>query len=178
METALAVIETSKAKVDGIKISLLDAEKEIRMRRLLGSVKMYTGDDFNFAELIKGDAQGYSHALLGILDPIAPAASAALTAFAAGDVATYDRLLAPTVALSRTIFRVPTQHYKTGVVFLSWLNGFQDHFILLGGAQSMRPLPYFCEVFRLADAAGLLADPDLAVARMKRLLALYGVGDA
>ncbi len=135
---------------------------------------MYTGDDFNYPDLIAGDAQGFSHALLGIFDAIAPAASAALVAFAAGDRTTYDRLMAPTVPLSRLIFRAPTQFYKTGIVFLAWLNGHQDHFIMVSGAQAMRPLRYFTECFKLADQAGLLADPDMAVARMKRLLALYG----
>jgi len=177
METALEVIGANAAKVDGIKISLLDDAKEIAMRRRLpAGVKMYSGDDFNYPALIKGDAQGYSHALLGIFDPIAPVASAALAALKAGDAAAYDRLFAPTVPLSRHIFRAPTQFYKTGVVFLAWLNGYQDHFVMVGGAQAMRPLPYFTECFRLADAAGLLRDPDLAVARMKRLLAVYGVG--
>jgi len=176
LETALAVIETSKEKVDGIKISLLDDEKEIRMRRRLpDGVRMYTGDDFNYPTLIKGDEQGFSHALLGIFNPIAPAASAALAALARDDIETYDRLLDPTVPLSRLIFRTPTQYYKTGVVFLAYLNGYQDHFVMIGGAQSMRPLPYFTELFRMADAAGLLRDPGLAVAGMRRFLTVYGV---
>ena len=146
------------------------------MRRLLpAGVKMYTGDDFNYPELIAGDAQGHSHALLGIFDAIAPAASLALGALATGDSAKFFGLLDPTVALSRLIFRAPTQHYKTGVVFLAWLNGHQDHFVMLGGAQSMRPLPYFVELFRLADQGRLLRDPDLAATRMRALLALYGV---
>ena len=136
---------------------------------------MYTGDDFNYPDLIKGDAEGFSHALLGIFDAIAPAASAALSALQAGDIATYDRLLAPTVPLSRHIFRAPTQYYKTGVVFLAYLNGFQPHFVMIGGAQAMRPLPYFTELFRLADTAGLLSDPDASIKRMKRFLAIYGV---
>ena len=175
LETVLEVIHENAAKVDGIKISLLDAEKEVVMRRRLpAGVKMYTGDDFNYADLIKGDTQGYSHALLGIFDPIAAAASAALSALARNDVSTFERLLEPTVPLSRLIFRAPTQYYKTGVVFLAYLNGYQDHFIMLGGAQSMRPLPYFTGVFRLADEAGLLEDPALAAARMRRFLALYG----
>ena len=143
-------------------------------RRLPSGVKMYTGDDFNYPELIKGDAEGYSHALLGIFDPIAAAASAALSALARQDIASFDQVLAPTVPLSRLIFRAPTQYYKTGVVFLAYLNGFQDHFVMIGGAQSMRPLPYFTEVFRLADEAGLLKDPELAAARLQRFLALYG----
>ncbi len=176
LETALAVIERNQAKVDGIKISLLDDEKEVRMRRRLpGEVKMYTGDDFNYPALIKGDDQGFSHALLGIFDPIAPVASAALAALARDEIETYDRLMDPTVPLSRLIFRAPTQYYKTGVVFLAYLNGFQDHFVMIGGAQSMRPLPYFTDLFRLADTAGLLRDPGLAVARMRRFLAVYGV---
>lgn len=175
LETALAVINANVAKVDGIKISLLDDHKEVVMRRRLPSpVKMYTGDDFNYPDLIAGDAQGFSHALLGIFDAIAPAASAALTALAAGDRANYDRLLAPTVPLSRLIFRSPTQFYKTGIVFLAWLNGHQDHFIMVNGAQAMRPLPYFVECFKLADQAGLLHDPGLAMARMKNLLAVHG----
>jgi hypothetical protein len=175
LETALDVINENASKIDGIKVSLLDEAKEIAMRRRLPSgVKMYTGDDFNYPELIKGDAEGYSHALLGIFDPIAAAASAALSALARQDIASFDRVLAPTVPLSRLIFRAPTQYYKTGVVFLAYLNGFQDHFVMIGGAQSMRPLPYFTEVFRLADEAGLLKDPELAAARLQRFLALYG----
>ena len=176
METALAVIGTNVVKVDGIKISLLDDAKEVQMRRRLpAGVKMYTGDDFNYPALIKGDGHGYSHALLGIFDPIACAASAALAALARGDLTAYDRILAPTVPLSRLVFRAPTQYYKTGVVFLAYLNGFQPHFVMIGGAQSMRPLPYFADVFRLADQAGLLRDPERAVSRMRRFLALYGI---
>ena len=178
LETALAVIQANAAKVDGIKLSLLDDRKEIEMRRcLLDGVRMYTGDDFNYPALIEGDADGHSDALLGIFDPIAPAASAALSALARGDVADYRRLLAPTVPLSRLIFRTPTRHYKTGVVFLAYLNGFQEHFVMIGGAQAMRPLPYFTELFRLADTAGLLRDPERAVARMRRFLQLYGIGN-
>jgi len=173
-ETALAVIAQNVAKVDGIKISLLDKDKEIEMRRRLpAGVKMYTGDDFNYPELIEGDAQGYSHALLGIFDPLAPAAARAVKQLGDGDRAGFRATLDPTVPLARLIFRSPTQYYKTGVVFLAWLNGFQDHFIMLNGAQAMRPLPYFTELFKLADASGVLRDPELAVGRMKRLLALY-----
>ncbi len=176
METVLTVIAANAAKVDGVKVSLLDDAKEVAMRRRLpAGVKMYTGDDFNYPDLIKGDAQGFSHALLGIFDPIAAVASAALSALNRGDSAGYDRLLAPTVPLSRMIFRAPAQYYKTGVVFLAYLNGFQRHFVMIGGAQSMRPLPYFTSVFRLADQAGLLRDPERAVGRMRRCLALYGV---
>ena len=178
LESALAVIHANAARIDGIKLSLLDHDKELVMRRRLpGGVRMYTGDDFNYPALIEGDDRGCSDALLGIFDPIAPAASAALSALADGDAPTYRRILEPTVPLSRLIFRAPTQHYKTGVVFLAYLNGFQDHFVMVGGAQAMRPLPYFTDLFRLADAAGLLRDPERAVARMRSLLRLYGVGD-
>ncbi len=176
MVTALAIIEENADKVDGIKISLLDKEKEIILRRRLpANVKMYTGDDFNYPELIAGDEQGYSHALLGIFDPLATAVGKAIGHLEAGEIDGFRATLDPTVPLARLIFRAPTQYYKTGVVFLAWLNGHQDHFIMLGGAQSMRPLPYFADCLRMADTAGLLADPDLAVARMKQLLALHGV---
>lgn len=175
MKTCLAVINGNTAKIDGIKISLLDAEKEIVFRRQLSlHVKMYTGDDFNYPELIAGDEQGYSHALLGILAAIAPAAAAALTALAKGNTKKFHKILGPTVPLSRLIFQAPTQYYKTGIVFLAWLNGHQEHFIMVNGAQSARQLFYFTEVFKLADQAGLLRNPDLAVKRMKNLLALYG----
>jgi hypothetical protein len=175
METCLSVLEKNAAKVDGIKISLLDKDKEIAMRRRLPKgVRMYTGDDFNFAELIEGDPQGYSDALLGIFDSIAPAASHALSALAANDKVTYHEVLAPTVPLSRHIFCAPTRFYKTGVVFMAWLNGHQDHFVMVGGQQSARHILHFSELFRLADAAGLLADPQLACARMKQLLAVHG----
>jgi hypothetical protein len=142
---------------------------------LPASVKMYTGDDFNYPSLIKGDEQGYSHALLGIFDAIAPAASQALAALAAGDIARYDRLLEPTVALSRHIFRSPTQYYKTGVVFLAYLNGFQPHFFMPGGHHGARPPLYLADVFRLADEANLLRDPDLAVQRMRAVMQTYGL---
>jgi hypothetical protein len=175
LEIALEVIHDNAAKVEGIKISLLDKDKEVLMRRRLpAGVLMYTGDDFNYPELIAGDEQGHSHALLGIFDPLAPAAAHAVGLLGQGDVAGFRSVLDPTVPLARLIFRAPTQYYKTGVVFLAWLNGFQSHFIMLNGAQAMRPLPYFAEVFRLADQAGLLRDPELAVHRMKTLLALYG----
>lgn len=143
-------------------------------RRLPGAVRMYTGDDFNYPALIAGDEKGYSHALLGIFDAIAPAASPALAALAKGDMKKYEALMAPTVPLSRLIFRAPTQYYKTGIVFLAWLNRHQDHFVMVNGAQAMRPLPYFTEIFRLADQARLLSDPERAVKRMKKLLAVYG----
>jgi hypothetical protein len=175
-DVALQVITESAAKVDGIKVSLLDKQREIEMRRLLpAGVKMYTGDDFNYPELIAGDEQGYSHALLGIFDGIAPAASAALSELAAGRCERFLEILAPTVPLSRHIFRAPTRFYKTGIVFLAFLNGHQSHMTMLAGHQAMRPLPYFVDLFRLADAAGLLRQPELAIARMKSFLACYGV---
>ena len=175
MDICLAVLQKHSAKVDGIKISLLDKAKEIRMRRRLPrGVRMYTGDDFNFAELIEGDAEGYSDALLGIFDSIAPAASHALSALAAGDKAAYHEALAPTVPLSRHIFQAPTRFYKTGVVFMAWLNSHQSHFVMVAGQQSARHVLHFAELFRLADAAGLLADPPLACARMKQLLEIHG----
>ncbi len=176
MDVCLDVITRNAVKVDGIKVSLLDKDKEIAMRRRLPkSVRMYTGDDFNFAELIEGDAQGHSDALLGIFDAIAPAASAALSALAGNDRAAYHDILAPTVPLSRHIFRSPTRFYKTGVVFLAWLNGHQDHFVMVGGQESARSLLHFADLFRLADAAGLLADPGLACRRMKQFLATRGI---
>ena len=176
MDVCLAVLAENAARVDGIKVSVLDAQVEIDMRRRLPEgVRMYTGDDFNFAELIAGDEHGYSDALLGIFDVIAPAASAALGELAAGNRDRYDEILAPTVPLSRHIFKAPTQFYKTGVVFMAYLNGLQDHFTLVGGQQGARSLLHLCELFRLADRAGLLADPELAVARMSKVLAVHGI---
>ena len=176
MDVALEVIGRNAAKVDGVKVSLLDKDKEIAMRRRLPKqVKMYTGDDFNYAELIEGDAEGHSDALLGIFDAIAPAASAALSALAKGERASFHEILAPTVPLSRHIFGAPTRHYKTGVVCMSWLNGHQDHFVMVGGQQSARSILHLAELFRLADAAGLLLDPELACARMRQLLGVNGI---
>ncbi len=176
MEVALYVIEANAAKVDGVKVSLLDKEKEIAMRRRLPKgVRMYTGDDFNYAELIEGDGQGYSEALLGIFDAIAPAASAALAALAAGQREAFHEILAPTVPLSRHLFGDPTRFYKTGVVFLAWLNGHQEHFVMVGGQQSARHIVHLAEAFRLADRAGLLHDPELACRRMKSLLAVHAI---
>lgn len=176
MATCLEVIAANRVKIDGIKISLLDKDKEIAMRRRLpAGVRMYTGDDFNYAELIAGDESGYSDALLGIFDAIAPAAAAALAAQAEGNMGRFHEILAPTVPLSRKIFAAPTRFYKTGLVFLSWLNGHQDHFVMVGGQQSARSLPHLADVFRLADQAGLLRDPALAVARMRQLLAIHGI---
>jgi len=182
MDTALAVIEAHASKVDGIKISLLDKDKEIAMRRRLPEgVRMYTGDDFNYAELIAGDGVGqlpthqHSDALLGIFDPIAAAASAALAELAEGNVERFHTILGSTVPLSRHIFQAPTRFYKTGVVFMAWLNGQQSHFTMVGGQQSARSLVHFAELFRLADAADLLQRPELATHRMRTLLALHGI---
>ena len=176
MDTALAVIESHAGKVDGIKISLLSKEKEIAMRRRLPSgVRMYTGDDFNYAELIAGDSEGYSDALLGIFDAIAPAASAGLAALGRGSRDAFFNILEPTVPLSRHIFKAPTRFYKTGVVFLAYLNGLQDHFTMIGGQESARSLQHLAELFRLADKARVLRDPDLAVSRMRSVLAVHGV---
>jgi hypothetical protein len=176
MDVCVDVIRGRAAKVDGIKLSLLDKDKEIRLRaRLPRAVRMYTGDDFNYAELIAGDGERYSDALLGIFDPIAPAASAALAALAEGRTAAFHEILAPTVPLSRHVFKAPTRFYKTGVVLMAYLNGHQDHFTMVGGQESARSTVHLAELFRLADAAGLLRDPELAALRMRRVLAVRGV---
>ncbi|MGA8588923.1 MAG: DUF993 family protein, partial [Pseudolabrys sp.] len=176
MENCLGIIRDNAAKIDGVKISLLSRDKEIEMRRKLpANVRMYTGDDFNYAELIAGDDEGYSDALLGIFDAIAPAASAGLVRLSAGDLQGFHGILEPTVPLSRHIFQAPTRFYKTGVVFLAWLNGLQDHFIMVGGQESARSLLHLAELFRLADKARVLHDPELAAARMNRLLAVHGL---
>jgi hypothetical protein len=174
------MIAENADKIDGIKISLLDAKHEIAMRRRLpAGVKMYTGDDFNYPELIAGDDQGFSHALLGIFDAIAPAASAALLALANEDhtagTKAFREILDPTVALSRELFRAPTQYYKTGVVFLAYLNGHQDHFTMLGAQQGARSILHLSRVFRHAASVGLFADPNRAAARMRTILALHGM---
>jgi hypothetical protein len=180
MDVCLAMIADNAHKIDGIKISLLDEKYEIAMRRRLPeNVKMYTGDDFNYPELIAGDEKGFSHALLGIFDAIAPAASAALAALTdedqgAGRKAFRD-ILDPTVALSRELFRAPTQYYKTGVVFLAYLNGHQDHFTMLGAQQGARSILHLSRVFRHAASIGLFADPDRAASRMRTVLALHGL---
>ena len=180
LDTVAGLIHEHAAKVEGIKVSLLDARWEIDLRRRLPpGVKMYTGDDFNYAELIQGtgsgdssDEHGHSHGLLGIFDPIAPVAAVALGELAAGRIGRYRELLDPTVALSREIFRAPTRHYKAGVVFLAWLNGHQRHFAMAGGLQSARGVLHYARVFELADACGVLADPGLASHRMRRFLAV------
>jgi len=176
LDTVLSIIEEHRDKVEGIKISLLDNDYEIALRkRLPQGVLCFTGDDFNYASLIEGDGHYHSHALLGIFDAIAPQASQALGALAIGDVARFRAVIAPTVPLSRKIFEAPTQYYKAGVVFLAWLNGHQDHFILPTGMQSARSVLHYAEVFKLADQANVLDKPELAVQRMKALMAIYGV---
>ena len=176
METCLSVIQDNAAKIDGIKISLLSAEKEISMRRRLPEgVRMYTGDDFNYPDLIEGDGDAFSHALLGIFDPIAVAAGRALTQLGQGDSAAYRETFAPTVPLSRHIFRAPTRFYKTGVVFMAYLNGHQDHFTMIGGQESTRSTLHLAEIIRLANDAGLFTDPDAVAARARAAFAVRGV---
>ncbi|MFJ9331105.1 dihydrodipicolinate synthase family protein [Streptomyces sp. NPDC101230] len=174
-DTFLKVIAEHPDKVDGIKISLLDAAREIDVRRRLpGGVRCYTGDDFNYPELIAGDEQGFSHALLGIFDPLGPLAAHAVRVLDTGDVAGFRALLDPTVGLSRHLFQPPTRFYKTGVVLLAWLAGHQDHFTMVGGAQSARSLPHLAKAYELADGLGLFPDPELAAHRMRALLAVNG----
>jgi len=182
MQTALGVIHANANKVDGIKVSLLNKVHEIDLRRQLpAGVRMYTGDDFNYPELIAGDGIGphpinqHSDALLGIFDAIAPAANAALAALAAGQVDRFHDILSPTVGLSRHIFQAPTRFYKTGVVFMAWLNGHQSHFSMVGGQQSARSVIHLCELFKLADQAKLLRNPDQAAQRMSDFLKTWGV---
>nr|WP_239541371.1 dihydrodipicolinate synthase family protein [Pullulanibacillus pueri] len=176
MENCLKVIKENETKIGGIKISLLDDNLEIKMRQQLpDTVKMYTGDDFNYPHLILGDKAGYSHALLGIFDAIAPLASAAFRALDDGDIKGYQNILAPTVPLSRHIFKAPTRFYKTGVVFLAYLNGHQDHFRMVGGLESMRSVVHLAELFILADEAGLFIDPDKASHRINKVLDVAGV---
>jgi hypothetical protein len=172
----LQVIAAHPDKVDGVKISLLDAQREIDVRRRLPQgVRCYTGDDFNYPELIAGDEKGFSHALLGIFDPLGPLAAEAVRVLDTGDVKGFRELLDPTVELSRHLFQAPTRFYKTGVVFLAWLAGHQEHFTMVGGLQSARSLPHFAKAYELADGLGLFPNPELAEARMKTLLSLYGV---
>lgn len=176
MEVCLRVIKENEAKIDGIKVSLLDDQREIQMRRLLpDSVKMYTGDDFNYPDLIRGDEQGYSHALLGIFDAIAPAAAAAMHALDDDDLGSYHSILDKTVPLARHIFQAPTYAYKTGVVFMAYLNGHQPHFRMIGGAEGHRSIVHLSELFVMADEAGLLRNPERAVERMKIVLAQAGI---
>ena len=176
MTTCLEVVRRRPGKVEGVKVSLLDQGREVEMRKLLpAGVRMYTGDDFDYPTTIRGDGERHSDALLGIFDAIAPAASAALLALDAGDLQAYECVLAPTLPLSRHIFQAPTPHYKTGIVFLAYLNGHQAHFRMVGGLESGRSVVHLSELFVLADQAGLLRDPELAVARMRHELALAGI---
>ncbi|MEU7512217.1 dihydrodipicolinate synthase family protein [Streptomyces sp. NPDC042898] len=175
-ETFLEVISAHPDKVDGIKVSLLDARREVELRRRLpAGVRCYTGDDFHYPELIAGDEQGFSHALLGIFDPLAPLAAEAVRTLDTGDVAGFRKILDPTVELSRHLFAAPTRFYKTGVVLLAWLAGHQDHFTMVGGLQSARSLPHLARAYELADGLGLFPDPALAEARMRSLLTVHGV---
>lgn len=175
-DTFLEVIAAHPDKVDGIKVSLLDAAREIDIRRRLPQgVRCYTGDDFNYPELIAGDEKGFSHALLGIFDPLGPLAAEAVRVLDTGDLTGFRELLDPTVELSRHLFQAPTRFYKTGVVFLAWLAGHQSHFTMVGGLQSARSLPHFSRAYELADGLGLFPDPKQAEERMRNLLALYGV---
>ncbi|MFJ8799812.1 dihydrodipicolinate synthase family protein [Streptomyces sp. NPDC102487] len=175
-EVFLEVIAAHPDKVDGIKVSLLDARREVDLRRRLpDGVRCYTGDDFNYPELIAGDEQGFSHALLGIFDPLGPAAARAVRVLDTGDVKGFRELLDPTVELSRHLFEHPTRFYKTGVVLLAWLAGHQEHFTMVGGLQSARSLPHLARAYELADGLGLFPDPSRAETRMRSLLAVYGV---
>ncbi|MER7957688.1 dihydrodipicolinate synthase family protein [Streptomyces sp. NPDC096030] len=175
--TFLEVVAAHTDKVDGIKVSLLDARREIELRRRLPEgVRCYTGDDFHYPELIAGDEQGFSHALLGVFDPLGPLAAEAVRILDTGDVKGFRELLDPTVELSRHLFEAPTRFYKTGVVFLAWLAGHQDHFTMVGGLQSARSLPHLARVYELADGLGLFPDPELAESRMRSLLTVYGAG--
>ena len=175
-DTVVELINDNVPKVDGIKISLLDASKEVALRnRLPEGVRLYTGDDFNYPELIRGDGERHSDALLGIFAAIAPAAAAALKALDDGDLETYEKVFAPTVPLARQIFSAPTYYYKTGIAFLAWLNGFQPGFTMVGGLQTGRSLPHLADTFRLADQAGVLTNPELAVDRFRQLLRVSGI---
>lgn len=178
-DSFISIITDHAAKVDGVKISLLDMEREVELRRRLpAGVRMYTGDDFNYPTTIKGDAHGFSDAFLGAFDLIAPAASAAVQALDAGEVEQFEKILQPTLPLSRHVFSEPTYHYKTGVVFQAYLNGFQDHFRMVGGLESARSVTHLSRQFVLADQAGLLDDPDLAAHRLRLILELAGVDQA
>jgi hypothetical protein len=175
-DTFVEVVSAHPDKVDGVKISLLDAGREVALRRRLPEgVRCYTGDDFHYPELVEGDAQGFSHALLGVFDPLAPLAAAAVSALDTGDAARFRALLDPTVPLARHLFRAPTRHYKTGVVLLAWLAGHQTHFTMVGGRQAARSLPHLATAYELADRLGLFPDPALAESRMRALLAVHGV---
>ncbi|MFI5617064.1 dihydrodipicolinate synthase family protein [Streptomyces sp. NPDC051567] len=171
----LTIVSGSPEKVEGVKISLLDAEREVEIRRRLPvGVRCYTGDDRHYPELIAGDGQSASDALLGVFDPIAPIAAWAAIALDRDGPARFRELLDPTVPLARHLFAPPTRFYKTGVVLLAWLAGYQEHFTMVGGLQSARSLPHLATAYELADRLGLFPDPERAEERMRRLLAVYG----
>jgi uncharacterized protein DUF993 len=175
-DTVLALLKDHSSKVDGIKMSLLDADFEVAFRRRLpAGVRMYTGDDFNYPDLIAGDDHGYSDALLGVFAAIAPAVAPALAELDKGSVDGFHALLDPTVPLARHLFGAPTQYYKTGIVFLSWLSGHQSHFTMVGGLQSGRSVTHLAKLLVLADEAGLLPHADLAAARARSYFAVAGV---
>jgi hypothetical protein len=174
--TVLSLIKEHADKIDGIKLSLLDADFEVSLRRRLpAGVRMYTGDDFHYPELIGGDEHGHSDALLGIFAVIAPAAATALLALDRGRPEAYRSIMDSTVPLARRVFWPPTQYYKTGVVFLSWLAGHQDHFVMVGGLQSARSAAHCARLLELADAVGLLPDAALAAARARSYFAVAGI---
>lgn len=176
VEPVAELIAEHADRVEGIKVSLLDTALEVRLRRLLPEgVRLYTGDDFHYPELVLGDEEGYSHALLGVFAAIAPTAARALAALDRGDTEGYLALMEPTVPLARHLFSEPTYYYKTGIAFLAWLNGHQEGFHMVGGLHSARDLPHLAHTLRLADAAGALSDPDLAARRMRALLQVSGV---
>ncbi|WP_243064423.1 dihydrodipicolinate synthase family protein [Humibacter sp. RRB41] len=189
-DTLLRIIENNLGTVSGVKMSLLDADAEIAVRARLPHVSsgsgavMFTGDDFNYVDLIRGDGTGpvgaeepghFSHALLGAFAGVAPVAARAIRALDDGDAGAYERILRPTEALSRHVFAAPTFYYKTGVAFLSWLNGHQESFTMVGGLHSARSLPHLSQIVRLANGSGALERPELAAARWSGLLALNGV---
>jgi hypothetical protein len=175
-DSVLAIIAAHAGRVDGIKVSLLDAAREADLRRRLpGGVRLYTGDDFNYPELIRGDGERHSDALLGIFDAIAPAAAAALAALDTGSAERFDAILAPTVPLARHLFAAPTSAYKAGIVFLAYLAGHQSHFRMVGGLESARSIPHLARAFVLADQAGLLGDRERAADRLRAVLRVAGV---
>ncbi|MCA2214250.1 DUF993 family protein [Jidongwangia harbinensis] len=174
--TVVDLIAAHPGRIDGIKLSLLDEAFEVTLRRRLPpGVRMYTGDDFHYPALIRGDEHGHSDALLGVFAAIAAPAAAALRALDAGDPGEYHRILAPTVTLARHLFAAPTWYYKTGIVFLAWLTGHQDHFTMVGGVQSGRSPAHLATLLRLADAAALLPDAELAASRARAWLTTVGV---
>jgi hypothetical protein len=178
-DAVVRIMERDAGGVRGIKMSLLDAGAEVSLRqRLPQGVEMFTGDDYHYVDLIAGDGERCSQALLGAFAAIGPLASSAIGALDAGDPAGYRRLLEPTEELSRHVFAAPTAYYKTGIAFLAWLNGHQPAFSMVGGLHSARSLPHLSEIVRLADRAGALEDPDLAAGRWAALLALHGVESA